>query len=732
MTKLKEWALKYADNGFKIFPLKEKSKKPLYNGGFKIATDDKAIITKWWNEHPNANIGLATGDINNLFVVDIDTKNNHDGVQALNDMNINLSPTLMANTPSGGIHMIYKTEEDYSSKANLLDGIDIRANGGYIVVAPSVYNETNQSYSEEEKKALSGSYQWIGTFSKFAIVDFDNNCKKLLDTEQNKKWADDFFTGVKKFNLPNEIIEGERNTILFKYACSLQAKGIDDKKIFELVNDKAKNACNPPILGQEFEELQKTITGVLKRYEKGNPVDKPTKQDGSLNLDYFHHVKYNKNLDKKVTGVYKSRIKDYIVNNFNIVVVNNKPWIYKNGVYTLDENNLKLKNIIQKYMYPEFIEPKNINPICELILMEYKIQKETTDLNKSNKEWINFKNGMYDVKNKKLYEHDPKYLSINQIPHNIESKYVEYGLKDAPVFHKFLTTTLENEDDRTMLLQYMAYCLTRETKVQKAMSLLGPGGVGKSVIIRLLEKITGLNNISHLSLQALEERFTTQILLGKLINIYADNPAKAMGVISTFKMITGQDEIRGEYKGGAIFSFKPYVKLFFSSNELPKNLDENSNAYYRRLLIVKFKGKGEYIDNLEEKLGKEIPIILGILMNYLHDVICSNWFILESEQSKFEIEKLRMETDSFIDFDKECIKEEKGKRVKPNKLYSYYQSYCYEYGRKPIGKRKFYSRMEELGYIKGFIEGYQYYKNIIAIKYEDYHELIDNGLDLFY
>ena len=72
MVSLKGTALKYADQGLKILPLKPQSKIPLTKNGFKNATNDINQIEAWWTEHPNANIGLVTGKENGLFVLDID------------------------------------------------------------------------------------------------------------------------------------------------------------------------------------------------------------------------------------------------------------------------------------------------------------------------------------------------------------------------------------------------------------------------------------------------------------------------------------------------------------------------------------------------------------------------------------------------------------------------------------------------------------------------------------
>ena len=65
-------ALDYAKKGYSVFPLQPKGKKPLTRNGFKDASTDPEQIRRWWEQWPNANIGLPTGSKNGLFVVDVD------------------------------------------------------------------------------------------------------------------------------------------------------------------------------------------------------------------------------------------------------------------------------------------------------------------------------------------------------------------------------------------------------------------------------------------------------------------------------------------------------------------------------------------------------------------------------------------------------------------------------------------------------------------------------------
>ena len=65
-------ALTYVRNGFVVFPCRPRGKEPLTKHGFKDATRDEAQIRSWWTKWPDANIGLPTGEVNEIIVVDPD------------------------------------------------------------------------------------------------------------------------------------------------------------------------------------------------------------------------------------------------------------------------------------------------------------------------------------------------------------------------------------------------------------------------------------------------------------------------------------------------------------------------------------------------------------------------------------------------------------------------------------------------------------------------------------
>ncbi len=110
-----------------------------------------------------------------------------------------------------------------------------------------------------------------------------------------------------------------------------------------------------------------------------------------------------------------------------------------------------------------------------------------------------------------------------------------------------------------------------------------------SVTIELLRTFLGKANCTTVPLQQLENsRFASSGLYGKLANLYADLPSTAMNHVGIFKMLTGGDSINAERKFQNSFDFYNHAKLIFSANQLPEVRGEDSLAFWRRWIIVRF------------------------------------------------------------------------------------------------------------------------------------------------
>lgn len=132
-------ALAYASAGWSVFPLLPNSKRPATEHGLKDASTDPDTIRAWWARWPGANIGIALPP--DVLAVDVDVKD-IDGHATLAELAApygGLPTTLTAETTTGGWHLYFRkpTTVRVKNRAGIRPGIDVRAQGGYLVAPPS-------------------------------------------------------------------------------------------------------------------------------------------------------------------------------------------------------------------------------------------------------------------------------------------------------------------------------------------------------------------------------------------------------------------------------------------------------------------------------------------------------------------------------------------------------------------------------------------------------------------
>ncbi len=131
-----EAALAYAARGWHVFPLKAGTKVPATPNGFKDATTDEETIRLWWGTDRRAGIGIATGALSGLVVVDFDRKT--EGLTTYNELAPTLTPTYEVATANGGIHVYYQHPGVLiKNRAGIFQGTDIRGDGGYVCAPPT-------------------------------------------------------------------------------------------------------------------------------------------------------------------------------------------------------------------------------------------------------------------------------------------------------------------------------------------------------------------------------------------------------------------------------------------------------------------------------------------------------------------------------------------------------------------------------------------------------------------
>ena len=157
-------ALAYSKRGWLVFPCMPRSKIPATPHGFKDATTDIALIEAWWEQNPNYNVAIATGEASGTYVLDVDDKEWRSLADALRPFpKIPDTPTVR--TGGGGVQYFFAFPKGSAlsiSGGKLGDGIDTRGNGGYVVAPPSIHPSGRAyAWEEFEDEPLAPTPEWI-------------------------------------------------------------------------------------------------------------------------------------------------------------------------------------------------------------------------------------------------------------------------------------------------------------------------------------------------------------------------------------------------------------------------------------------------------------------------------------------------------------------------------------------------------------------------------------------
>jgi putative DNA primase/helicase len=293
-----------------------------------------------------------------------------------------------------------------------------------------------------------------------------------------------------------------------------------------------------------------------------------------------------------------------------------------------------------------------------------------------------------------LLPHSPKYLSTIQLPVTFDP-----GAR-CPNTEKFWREVLPADCIPTVE-ELFGVAMTTTTKYETAFMFTGSGANGKGTLINQLTAFIGKQNVSNVPLQELgEHRFKRAELFGKLLNIFADLDKRALQSTGYFKMITSGDEIDAERKHKDPFFFRPFTKLVFSANELPRTSDQ-THAFFRRWIIIPFEkrfSRGQNADvRLIEKIttDKELSGVLNRALDGLRRLHATDTFT-QPQATRDALEAYKLANDSTAAFVKECCIIDAAAKVGRTKLYYAYKNWCADGNMRPLSNRKFYARLLEL------------------------------------
>lgn len=381
--------------------------------------------------------------------------------------------------------------------------------------------------------------------------------------------------GGKKFD---DLVEGDgRNQAFFNYILTLQSAGLGIEDIRTCIRLINRYVLKEPLSDEELEVILRDDAFKKESFYTGR----------TFNFDVFA---------------------TFLKNTYRIIRIDGQLHYYKDGIYI--KGMRELEHLMIKHI-------PNLNQAKRREVLAYLDALILDNTPMAPAHLIAFRNGILNVGTMELLEYSPSVVLVNKIDWDYNP-----NAYDELVDKTLDKISCNNKEIRANLEETVGYCLFRRNELGKAVILTGEGSNGKSTYLKMIQAVLGDDNISALDLKEIGDRFSTVMIYQKLANIGDDISGEYIPDTAVFRKVVTGDTITAEQKGQPKFEFKPYCKLIFSSNNIPRLGKGNDfSAVKRRLIIIPFNAKFSkddpdfvpyIIDELKAQTAIEYFIVLAI------------------------------------------------------------------------------------------------------------------------
>lgn len=622
-------ALSYASRGWPVFPVHgirsqgaqctcgrrdcgSPGKHPRTENGLKDATLDERTIRGWWQRWPDAGVAIATG--HGLVVIDVDVhKGGDDSLVDARRLLGELPDTVEVVTGSGGRHIYLHAPEGASvrcSAGQLGPGLDVRADGGYVVAPPSLH-ASGRRYAWE----LSGDPDDVGV----APLP-DGWLQRLTAAPRGRALG----TAAEVFP------EGQRNAGLFSLARSLRAKGLDEEELEAALQVANQRRCVPPLDTREVDQIARSACSVpaglsaeytkkkaareadldraaarfrargaepaypvalevddeerlaiegemLPSFERGDSVELARTMLDELATGSGHPVVYDRNQFWRYDphrGVFaelpKPLLYRHVASYAGRTIRGKKP-----RVLALSDTAVKgvLGAAAAYAAQPGFFDeaPRGV---C------------FADA------WVTARDGEVVAE-----DHAPEHRATHAlgVRYDAAARVDQWRSMLRQVFRRevvdeagAVTGVDHGETEKAIdLLQEFAGASLVGTAATWAVCLVlvGPGNDGKSRVLNVLRALFPATAVCSIAPNAWSRGFLLAELAGKRLNVVSELPSGDVQDGDRFKQVVAGDPVTAERKYEAPFTLVPEAGHIFACNELPGTRDQ-SRGFWRRFAVI--------------------------------------------------------------------------------------------------------------------------------------------------
>lgn len=688
---LAEAAHDYVERGLAIIPLGVGKKEPVTKSGLNDWTDNPGQIDVWWGQgehagkrgNPSYNIGMACGQVSGgIVAIDLDCHSDEaNGLHFLHDWEVEhgkLPETWTQITGSGGKQLFYRAGQDIRNSANGEIGVDVRGNGGYVVLPPSLH-------------PCGDCYEWSISPDDMDVADADDKVYDFIRAVSKTKKRGDGWN-AEKTGIPSEIKEN-RNETLFSLGRSFLSRGTGHDEVATLIRSLNATICRPPLPADEVEKL----IGSINSKEPGN-AERDARNGGVTAADIAELESRHGPLHGSRGGLNSNVLARMVMDRNMARIIDGAPAVWTGehwefGSHAIGKCCLEIADNAKKADKSE--------------VMSYIMDKAphvSADNSFDGRHYVQFANCTFDVMDWREVEPKPSMYITNKLPVELD---FTIGPNEADAF---LDSIADGDADVVAALkEVMGACMCSKRVLSQSPMLIGRAGGasgkasnGKSTYLNWLRQILGTENVSSLDIATLGQRFQAGRVVGKLANLGDDIPDGFLkgDELSMFKKLVTGDAIYTDVKNGDGYEFRPTASMVFSMNAVPR-LSDTTDGIFRRLAFIPFRnrfapGLPGYDPNMASKLARPEVLKRGAALGLLAlGELIERGGLTPIPDMVAEIEEVKQDNDSVTRWlFEECVTVADVDKRPTATVFNEYFDWCKGAGeRNPCSLRTFSSRM---------------------------------------
>lgn len=702
-TDMRQSALKIVAEGFKVIPLcnamadgkcgcgrghedKAIGKVPLTNHGLKDCTQTQLGVKEYWAKYPQANIGIVT---DGLIVLDFDA--GHGGLDSKNELEAKyglLPRTRRHRTGGGGQHWLYRAPSGVVVRNTTglagYQGIDTRANGGYIVAPPSLHPSGNR-YEVLDDCDITPAPEWLVTLAtqrSTAPLPPPGDIGQII------------------------IPEGQRNAHLTSLAGSMRRRGMPQSAIEAALLEVNYSQCQAPLPENEVLAIARSVS----RYTPGEQRQgtQPTFNDTDTgNAERFaamfgnivHYVE-----EYRIFAIYNTKFweLDYSGNRILSLSKDVARSFYQDASKEVDDN--KRAAIAKHAKQAQSLHRRQA--MIELLKAESGISTKIAAFD-NDTYLLNCRNGTIDLTTGELRPHKKtdmitKFINLDYDPDAASN-----------LWQQFLVSTFQNKPHMiTYLQRSLGYSCTASMGSMAFFNPYGQGWNGKSTLLGAVGDTLGEDYAAEV------DPAVFMVNLGdrgggpneSIANLYKKRFVRSTEIkdgqkLSTdlIKRATGGEQLSHNKKYQHEFQYTPTFKLWLSGNHRATITDSTDSIWLRLKQIpfeAKFRpGQPEFNLNMRHELSQ--PDNQKAILAWLVKGAVA-WFnrgkqLQEPDEVIAATQEYRQDMDLLADFLIERCYVGSECEILATELWNAYKAWCESNDRFRLGQHKFYERLREKG-----------------------------------